>query len=109
MEALGHLLSNAIEASPVEASVQLSVVLHNEMVAITIEDQGCGMSADFIRKELYKPFASTKASGFGIGAAEARAIVLAMGGELEVISIEGKGTKFSAIFPIHQTLEDSGA
>ena len=109
MEALGHLLSNAIEASPVEASVQLAVALHSEMVAITIEDQGCGMSADFIRKELYKPFASTKASGFGIGAAEARAIVLAMGGELEVISIEGKGTKFSAIFPIHQTLEDSGA
>jgi signal transduction histidine kinase len=108
-EALGHLLSNAIEASPEHAEILVSVSSENGMVVIAIEDHGCGMSPNFIRNELYQPFVSTKPGGFGIGAAEARAMVIAMGGELLVESVEGEGTRFSATFPLHHSLEASEA
>ena len=108
-EALGHLLSNAIEASPAGSPVELSVSTAEGMAIVAIEDHGSGMSANFIRKELYKPFASTKPGGFGIGAAEARALVLAMGGELDVVSVEGEGTRFSAVFPLYQPSYANGA
>jgi len=65
------------------------------------------VTPDFIRKELFKPFASTKQNGFGIGAAEARALVLAMDGELDVVSVEGEGTRFLVRFPLISST-DSG-
>ena len=58
------------------------------------------MSADFMRSRLFQPFASTKDSGFGVGAFEARALVAAMGGRLEVASREGEGTCFTLYLPL---------
>jgi putative PEP-CTERM system histidine kinase len=106
LEALGHLVTNAIEASPADAVVFLSLTIWERSVVIAVEDHGCGMSPDFIRKELFKPFASTKQNGFGIGAAEARALVLAMGGELDVVSVEGEGTRFLVRFPLISSTDD---
>jgi putative PEP-CTERM system histidine kinase len=99
LEAIGHLVANAIEASPSDTSVQLGLAVSDDKAIITVQDHGSGMSRDFIRKELFKPFASTKPGGFGIGAAEARALVMSMNGDLEVMSIEGEGTRFSIGFP----------
>jgi signal transduction histidine kinase len=61
------------------------------------------MSADFIRSRLFQPFASTKDGGFGVGAFEARALVGAIGGRLEVESVEGEGTRFTIILPLAET------
>ena len=60
---------------------------------IRIEDDGCGMPADFIRSRLFRPFDSTKGSkGMGIGAYQARTFVVDAGGSLEVESEPGRGT-----------------
>jgi signal transduction histidine kinase len=67
---------------------------------VEISDKGTGMSAAFVRTELFKPFRSTKANGFGIGAYEAREIVRALGGRLDVASREGEGTSFSITLPL---------
>lgn len=99
-EALGHLLTNAIEASPTGSQVFVSLTLWEQMAVIAVEDHGAGMSAEFIHKELFKPFSSTKAHGFGIGAAEARDLIQTMGGELDVVSVEGEGSRFLARFPL---------
>jgi signal transduction histidine kinase len=56
------------------------------------------MSAEFVQKELFKPFASTKEAGFGIGAYEARELTVQMGGTLSVASELGEGTRFSLSF-----------
>ena len=57
------------------------------------------MSGEFVRARLFQPFVSTKETGFGIGAYEARALVQAMGGRLEVESAEGEGTCFTILLP----------
>ncbi|MEN9933007.1 MAG: system histidine kinase PrsK, partial [Pseudomonadota bacterium] len=95
-----HLLQNAIDASPVGAPIRFDVATAGNDVVVTLADRGHGMSARFIRQELFQPFTSTKAGGFGIGAYEAREIVRAHGGRLDVASREGEGTSFTIILPL---------
>jgi len=97
--ALGHLVQNAIEASPPGEPVWLSVHRRGLEVEVSVLDHGRGMSAEFIQQGLYTPFSSTKPGGYGIGAFEARALVAAMGGRLEVESREGEGSRFAIILP----------
>jgi putative PEP-CTERM system histidine kinase len=94
-QAIGHLLQNAVEASPPDKPVTVRVARQGDTVLITIADQGCGMDGDFVRNRLFQPFASTKAQGFGIGSFEARSLIAAMGGRLSVDSQPGRGTTFT--------------
>ncbi|MGH6781414.1 MAG: XrtA/PEP-CTERM system histidine kinase PrsK, partial [Sphingomonadaceae bacterium] len=98
-QALGHLVQNAMDASPADEPVILNVVDHGHEIAIEVRDRGAGMTQDFIRTSLFKPFASTKPGGFGIGAYEARTLVTVMGGRVEVASREGEGTIFTLTLP----------
>ena len=52
---------------------------------------------------LFQPFASTKESGFGVGAFEARSLVAAMGGRIEVDSRPGEGSRFTVFLPLGET------
>ena len=96
-QAVGHLLQNAVEASPAGKPVIVRVAQADASVIVTIADQGCGMDGDFIRNRLFQPFASTKAGGFGIGSFEARSLIAAMGGRLSVDSRPGHGTTFTIL------------
>lgn len=98
-QALAHLVQNAIDASPADAPVELSAYESGGDIGIEIADTGCGMSGEFVRARLFQPFASTKETGFGIGAYEARTLIRAMGGRLEVDSAEGEGTRFTIFLP----------
>ncbi|MBY8824680.1 XrtA/PEP-CTERM system histidine kinase PrsK [Sphingomonas colocasiae] len=98
-QALGHLVQNAIEASPAGEPVLLSLVDKGAEIAIEVRDRGAGMSQEFVRSSLFKPFASTKEGGFGVGAFEARTLIAAMGGRIDVESREGEGTKFIVTLP----------
>ena len=98
-QAVGHLLQNAIDASPAGEPVTVRVHPDGERVAIEIADRGTGMDAEFVRTRLFQPFASTKAGGFGIGAYEARSLITAMGGTLAVDSRPGEGTRFTIHLP----------
>jgi len=104
-QALAHLVQNAIDASPAGVPVRITCAHGGGEAAIAVEDMGAGMSADFIRARLFKPFASTKDGGFGIGAFEARALVAAMGGRIEVASREGEGSRFTVFLPLAETVE----
>ncbi|MES2120412.1 MAG: XrtA/PEP-CTERM system histidine kinase PrsK [Pseudomonadota bacterium] len=98
-QALGHLLQNALDASAENEPVTVRVTASEGSVAIAIADKGAGMDSDFVRNRLFQPFASTKTAGFGIGAFEARSLILAMGGRLSVDSRPGQGTTFTIILP----------
>ena len=99
-QALSHLVQNAIEASPPGRPVAIRYAESGGDALIEVIDRGQGMTAEFVRARLFQPFVSTKEQGFGIGAYEARTLVMAMGGRVEVESREGEGTIFSLIFPL---------
>jgi putative PEP-CTERM system histidine kinase len=102
-QALLHLVQNAIDASEPGAPIHLNVSGDALQGQIDIVDAGTGMSAEFVRNGLFKPFVSSKQGGFGIGAFEAREMIKAMGGRLHVESREGIGTRFSILLPASQT------
>ena len=64
------------------------------------------MDSDFVRNRLFQPFASSKPSGFGIGAFEARSLVTAMGGRLSVDSQPGRGTTFTIMLPVAEPVSE---
>jgi signal transduction histidine kinase len=70
-----------------------------------VTDSGPGMPAEFVRSRLFRPFHSSKPGGFGIGAFEARELIRAMGGRLDVESHEGLGSRFTIRLPLAEAAE----
>jgi putative PEP-CTERM system histidine kinase len=105
--ALTHLVQNAIDASAPDAPVWLAIDGNDDEVWIAIEDSGIGMDEDFVREKLFRPFSSSKAGGFGIGAFEARTLVAEMGGRVDVDSRKGEGTRFTITLPAAVTASDA--
>ncbi len=99
-QALIHLVQNAIDASEPAMPVFLDVTAEGLHGSVEVVDSGKGMTPEFIRTGLFKPFVSSKSGGFGIGAFEARELVKAMGGRLTVESREGLGTRFAVVLPL---------
>jgi signal transduction histidine kinase len=98
---IGHLIQNAIEATPPEGHVVVQLLRQNGSAVIAIADTGCGMSEQFMRYRLFNPFESTKATGMGIGTYEAREYVRELGGRIEVETREAKGTLFRIVLPLY--------
>jgi putative PEP-CTERM system histidine kinase len=92
-----NLLLNAIEASGTDETVLAEAGSASEPF-IRVTDRGCGMSARFIRTELFKPFRTTKKKGLGVGLYQCRKIIDAHGGKIEVNSTEGNGSVFTVWF-----------
>jgi signal transduction histidine kinase len=96
-----HLIRNAQEATPADGSVAVRLQERQGSAEISIQDDGCGMQAEFVRKRLFRPFDSTKGSqGMGIGAYQARTFVVESGGSLEVESEVGLGTNVLIRLPL---------
>lgn len=104
-QVLLHLVQNAIDAGAENSPVFVRVGRSGTHGEIEVLDSGHGMSPEFVRTRLFKPFDSTKSGGFGIGAYEARELVRAMGGRLEVESREQLGTRFVIRVPLSETAE----
>ena len=101
-QALAHLVQNAIEASDDGSPVTVDLRVEGDQAQIAVVDSGHGMSTEFVRTRLFKPFHSSKPGGFGIGAFEARELVRAMDGRLDVESREGLGTQFTIRLPLSE-------
>jgi putative PEP-CTERM system histidine kinase len=97
---VGHLVQNAIEATPTDGRVWVRVAQEGPSAVIEVGDTGQGMSAEFVRERLFRPFESTKKNGMGIGTYESRHYVREIGGSLEVESQPQKGTRFRIVLPI---------
>ncbi|WLI88929.1 PEP-CTERM system histidine kinase PrsK [Massilia sp. R2A-15] len=97
---VGHLIQNAIEATARDGRVDIELARAGESVRIRISDTGEGMSADFIRERLFKPFETTKSAGMGIGMFESREYIEELGGKLEVSSTPGAGSTFHIMLPL---------
>lgn len=96
----GHIIQNAKEATQKHGNVCVRLSREGEQAVVEIQDDGVGMSQDFIRHRLFKPFESTKGlTGMGIGAFESRELVRKLGGNIYVSSGEGVGSSFRIVLP----------
>ncbi|MCG5517339.1 MULTISPECIES: XrtA/PEP-CTERM system histidine kinase PrsK [unclassified Ectothiorhodospira] len=100
---LNHLIQNAQEATPDNGRVNLSLWKDTRQAYLDVIDTGTGMTPEFIRERLFRPFDTTKGlTGMGIGAFESREFIRALGGDLEVWSEPGKGSRFRITIPLAQ-------
>jgi len=98
-----HLIRNAQDATPATGTVSVSIQKEAGHVLISVADTGTGMTPEFVRNRLFRPFDSTKGSqGMGIGVHQAREFVRKMGGDLRVESEVNRGTIVTLTIPTGQ-------
>lgn len=95
-DALQSLIENALEAAAPAGKVVVRCFTSGSgarsRAVIEIIDNGTGMSPDFVRERLFRPFQTTKPDGVGLGVFTASQIIRHHGGRIGVKSEAGTGT-----------------
>jgi len=101
MQVLTNLVVNAIQAMPHGGRLSISTEAGDGFIMLIIQDSGIGIPED-IREKIFDPFFTTKDSdhGTGLGLPIIQGIVTSHGGEIEVESEVGSGTKFTIRLPL---------
>jgi signal transduction histidine kinase len=96
-----NLVINAMEAMEVEkGKITITAGPAEEgFVSFSVADTGPGMSDEFLRDKLFRPFATTKKNGVGLGLYTCRELIRALGGRVEVETKRGSGTTFRIVLP----------
>jgi signal transduction histidine kinase len=105
-QALGNILTNAIEASPAGGCVEIVIHEENERVQVLFSDQGPGIPEAHLER-LFSPFFSTKDKGTGLGLAFAQKIVTLHKGTLTARNNAAGGATFIVELPLPETREDT--
>jgi signal transduction histidine kinase len=100
-EVLDNLVLNALEAMTDKGGTLTIEAGHtaNGAPMFSVSDTGHGMSRQFIKTRLFRPFSTTKKTGIGLGLYTCREVINASGGSIEVDSVEGAGTTFRVVLP----------
>lgn len=96
-----HFIKNALEATPEDGEVRVTLRCEGDAAKVQIIDTGSGMDWDFIHNRLFKPFETTKSGkGMGIGVYLSREYINELGGTLNVHSAIGEGTCVTVTLPL---------
>jgi putative PEP-CTERM system histidine kinase len=95
-----NLLLNARDAVGTDGRITVETTRQGDWVALSVSDNGCGMTEQFMRNSLFRPFRSTKKKGLGIGMFQSKTIVEAHHGRIHVESELGVGTTFRVMLPL---------
>lgn len=98
-EVLTNLILNAVDAMPNGGLITLRTLQQEGFGCIAVEDTGIGMNEN-VRRRIFDPFFSTKkTAGSGLGLSVSYTLIQSQGGDIEVASIVGKGTRFLVKLP----------
>lgn len=97
---IAHLFQNAVEAVKDRGTVKITLRDDGRFAILDVSDDGPGMAREFVQRELFKPFQSTKTRGMGIGVYQCREYAREFGGNLEAITALGKGTTMRITLPV---------
>jgi putative PEP-CTERM system histidine kinase len=101
-----HLIRNAQDVVSDRGSVTVRVASAGSDALIEVVDDGPGMSRQFVRDRLFRPFQGTKgAGGMGIGVYQAREYARSLGGDVTVSSVPGQGSTFRVRLPVATVAE----
>ncbi|HQH99776.1 MAG TPA: PEP-CTERM system histidine kinase PrsK [Deltaproteobacteria bacterium] len=96
---LENIVINATESVPLGGNVAIRAGRNGQRAYISIRDNGAGMTEEFIRDRLFKPFQTTKKSGTGLGLWQVKNIMDQLGGSIDVESSLIQGTCFTVHLP----------
>jgi putative PEP-CTERM system histidine kinase len=96
---LTNLLLNANEAVGEHGEVYVKTEQVGRWAVLSVKDNGCGMTQEFMTQSLFQPFQTTKSDGLGIGLFHTKMLVEAHQGRIEVESEKGVGTTFRVLLP----------
>lgn len=99
---IGHLVQNAVDATEPTGRVWIKLYHSENEAIVEVGDTGHGMTPEFIRDRLFRPFQTTKQAGMGIGAYESFHYVRELGGRVDVDSTPGKGTHIRLGLPLFE-------
>jgi putative PEP-CTERM system histidine kinase len=99
---IGHLVQNALDATGDGGKVVVRVLRDGDSAIVEVADDGAGMTPEFVRDRLFRPFQTTKPQGMGIGLYESFQYVAGLGGRILVDSAPGAGTKVRVSVPYHE-------
>ena len=95
-----NLLLNARDAVGESGRIEVKIGAQDGWAALSVSDDGCGMTPSFLRDSLFRPFKTTKKKGLGIGMFQSKIIIEAHHGRIRVKSDLGKGTTFQVLLPL---------
>ncbi len=105
-QCLINLIKNALEAMPEGGTLKLETFVEWEFVVIEVSDTGKGIPK-VIRDKIFNPFYSTKEnSGAGLGLAMTKKIMDDMGGSIDLLTQEGKGTSITVRLPMFPAMPE---
>jgi two-component system, NtrC family, sensor kinase len=103
-----NLSTNARDAMPGGGVLSIRAENEGEHIAILIRDTGCGIPIEFMSR-IQEPFFTTKKDGNGLGLSICRSIVWNAGGQMEISSEPGAGTRIRVLLPIVSSKTAGGA
>lgn len=106
---IGHIVQNALDATERGGDVSVRLERRDKQALVQVSDTGHGMTPEFLRERLFKPFQTTKPAGMGIGAYESFQYVHELGGKVLVDSEVDVGTQVSLLLPLFETGPGWGA
>jgi putative PEP-CTERM system histidine kinase len=97
---IGHLVQNALDATSGDGKVAVKLRRDGDAAVIEVIDNGVGMTPEFVRDRLFRPFQTTKAAGMGVGVYESSQYVTGLGGMIQVDSTPEVGTQIRVLLPL---------
>jgi PAS domain S-box-containing protein len=102
-QVLFNIIQNAIEASPQGGVVKIILTVDEEILSITVSDQGSGIPEE-LHSMIFEPFFTTKNGstmhGLGLGLSASKSMVEVMGGTIDFESQKDYGTVFRITLPL---------
>jgi PAS domain S-box-containing protein len=92
-QSLINVFQNAVEAMENKGILAITLKRENGHVTIEVKDNGCGIDEKDM-PHLFNPFFTLKNYGTGLGLAQVKKIIDQHGGEINILSIKGEGTRF---------------
>jgi len=102
LRVLTNLMGNAIQYSPRESPIELSVEREGERLVFAVADRGPGIppaDRERIFEPFYRPAGAVAGSGAGLGLAIARRLAELQGGTIEYAERPGGGSIFALRLP----------
>jgi signal transduction histidine kinase len=92
-------LQNALDATPKQGSITLTLKAGNKEVIIEVADTGSGVPAE-LQEKIFNLYFTTKTTGTGMGLAITQQIISQHNGSLFISANRPTGSIFTIILPV---------